>query len=107
MNNNEANALLFLSEYDDKMSKYANEGTKAAWNYTTNITDHNADISKAASGKVRKLPILLQPFLLPLLLEVHMFLPHLRTQRRIYSDEAQLAAAHLLEASTDLTADTR
>ena len=45
-------AIQFLKEYDLESLRLANEATVAAWNYNTNITEHNAKISQEASHKV-------------------------------------------------------
>ncbi|CAL4122237.1 unnamed protein product [Meganyctiphanes norvegica] len=45
----EASALEFLERYNEEAQKIVNNGVHAAWNYKTNLTDHNANLSSEAS----------------------------------------------------------
>merc|ERR1711936_215646 len=53
-NNNEEGAKQFLAEYDAAYGALLNEATKASWNYDTNITDENSQLSQEAWLKVSK-----------------------------------------------------
>ncbi len=46
-------AVRFLEEYDRESLRLANAATVAAWNYKTNITEHNAKLSQDANQRVR------------------------------------------------------
>jgi len=51
-NNNEEDAKEFLAKYNIEAGILTNEMTVADWNYTTNITEENAQISQAAGFKL-------------------------------------------------------
>ena len=52
-NTNETAAIEFLAEYNERYGKLLNEYTLASWNYETNITNENEEISQEAGVKVR------------------------------------------------------
>ena len=53
-NDNEEEAKEFLAQYDEAYGLLRSEATKASWNYDTNITDENSQLSQEAWLKVSK-----------------------------------------------------
>merc|ERR1712223_134564 len=51
-NTNETAAIEFLAEYNERYGKLLNEYTLASWNYETNITNENEEISQEAGVKL-------------------------------------------------------
>ncbi len=52
LNDEELAADKFLTEYNDKVGVLLNEVTKSQWNYETNITEVNKNISLEIGSKV-------------------------------------------------------
>jgi hypothetical protein len=52
LNEEELAADKFLTEYNDRVGVLLNEVTKSQWNYETNITEANKNISLEIGSKV-------------------------------------------------------
>jgi hypothetical protein len=51
--NHEQEALAFLKDFNQERARLANLATIASWNYETNITDYNSQVSQEVGAKVR------------------------------------------------------